>query len=151
VSTTTTDVIRKEVRVEASPERAFQVFTEQIATWWPLDRYSLFAEEAEATVFETRVGGRLYERTADGRESDWGEVLECAPPTRLRFTWHPGRAADAEPTEVEVRFHADGDGTLVTLEHRGWERLSDERRAARAGYDSGWNVVLERYRQAASA
>jgi uncharacterized protein YndB with AHSA1/START domain len=46
---------------------------------------------------------------------------------------------------VEVTFASDGDGTLVTLVHSGWERLTEERRAGRVDYDNGWPRVLEQY------
>ena len=150
MSTTTTETIRKEVFVEAAPETAFRVFTDEIARWWPLDKYGIFLEDVETVIFEGHVGGRVVERARDGRETVWGEVLQFEAASRLHITWHPGREADDEPTEIEVTFTADGDGTLVVLEHRGWEKLSDERREGRKGYDSGWVEVLDRYRQAAA-
>jgi uncharacterized protein YndB with AHSA1/START domain len=140
---TTTEPITKEIRVDASPETAFRVFTEEIGAWWPLDRHSVL-DGVQTVVFEN---DRIVERAADGRESVWGEVLELEVAARLRFTWHPGR--DDDPTEVEISFVADGDGTLVTLVHSGWERVTEERRAGRVDYDNGWPGVLDLYRQAA--
>jgi len=58
-------------------------------------------------------------------------LLDYEFASRLRLTWHPGRDGDDEPTEVEVTFTADNNGTLVVLEHRGWENLSGERREGR--------------------
>jgi uncharacterized protein YndB with AHSA1/START domain len=42
--------IRKEIFVDTSPETAFRVFTEQIAQWWPLDKYGIFLEDAASVV-----------------------------------------------------------------------------------------------------
>jgi uncharacterized protein YndB with AHSA1/START domain len=138
----TTEAITKEVSVDTPPATAFAVFTERIGDWWPLEQYSVFG--ADATVaFE---GDRIVERSPSGEESVWGEVLDFEAAGRVRFTWHPGREDDDQPTEVEVTFTADGDGTLVKLVHTGWERLSEERRAGRVGYDDGWPLVLECYR-----
>jgi uncharacterized protein YndB with AHSA1/START domain len=137
---TTTEAITKEIHVDATPETAFKVFTERIGEWWPLQRYAVF--EGDTTVaFE---GDRIVERFGD-QTAVWGEVLDFEVAGRLRFTWHPGRPDDEEPTEVEVTFAADGDGTLVTLVHGGWDRVSEERRAGRVDYDNGWPHVLERY------
>jgi uncharacterized protein YndB with AHSA1/START domain len=140
VSVATTEAITKEIHVDASPETAFRVFTERIGEWWPLERYSVLEGDTNV-AFE---GDRIVERLGD-RETVWGEVLDYEVAGRVRFTWHPGRPDDEEPTEVEVTFTADGDGTLVTLVHSGWERLSEERRAGRVDYDNGWPLVLERY------
>ena len=52
--------------------------------------------------------------------------------------------------EVEVRFSADGGGTLVELEHRGWQKLGARAAEARAGYDEGWTVVLGEHFAAAA-
>lgn len=147
MSVTATEAITKEIRVEATPETAFAVFTERIGEWWPLERYSIFG--AEATVaFEDN---RIVERSPNGEVSIWGEVLELEATARLRFTWHPGRPEDEEPTEVELTFVADGEGTLVTLVHSGWERVGGERRASRDSYDNGWPGVLELYRRRATS
>jgi uncharacterized protein YndB with AHSA1/START domain len=149
VSTTATETIHKEIFIEAAPDTAFRVFTEDIARWWPLHKYGMFLEDAATVAFEDREGWRLVEKAKDGRETMWGEVLDYELSSRLRMTWHPGWDADEEPSEIEVTFAADGDGTLVVLEHRGWEKVSDERKKARTGYDRGWNEVLETYRTAA--
>jgi len=149
VTVTATETIRKEIRVEASPETAFRVFTERMADWWPLQKYGIYLADAETVGFEDRDGWRLIERAKDGRENVWGEVLDYEVASRVRFTWHPGRDSGEEPTEVEVTFTADKDGTIVVLEHSGWENLSAELRAGREGYDNGWPGVLEQFKQAA--
>ena len=149
MTVTATETIRKEIFVDAAPETAFRIFTEQVSDWWPLDKYSIYLEEAETVGFEDRDGWRLIERANDGRENVWGEVLEYEVASRVRFTWHPGRDIGDEPTEVEVTFTADKDGTIVVLEHSGWENLSAKRREGRVGYDNGWPGVLERFKQSA--
>lgn len=53
---------------------------------------------------------------------------------------------------VEVTFTAEGDGTRVQVEHRGWERLGLERgQEARDEYaaEDGWPFVLGCYEAAA--
>lgn len=135
--------IRREVLVPASPAIAFAVFTEQLGRWWPLGELSVHHDGTVAFI-----DGRIVEYAADGREAVWGEVTEWAPPATLSFTWHPGRAASGA-SRVTVRFDENGDETLVTLVHDGWEAFADPA-AARAEYDHGWPRVLEGY-AAASA
>ena len=41
-------------------------------------------------TFESRPGGRIFERTPEGVEHDWGEILAWEPPHRLAYRWHLG-------------------------------------------------------------
>ena len=50
------------------------------------------------------------------------------------------------PTELEVRFAADGDGgTVVEIEHRGWERFGEAGGDRRDLSDRGWSGVIPLY------
>jgi len=151
---TTTDemVLRKTVTVKRDPESAFRLFTDGIATWWPLATHSISDERAISCSLDGRVGGLILETDDGGKQHQWGTITAWQPPHRVAFTWHPGRTAETVGC-VEVRFSpAPGGGTLVELEHRGWEKLGDRAQEAFEGYDSGWGRVLgECYAQAADA
>jgi hypothetical protein len=109
--------------VDCPADHAFDVWTTRIAMWWPPDHTK--SGDPETVVIEGHVGGRIFERERDGAEHEWGVVTDWDPPHALTFTWHLGRDA-VDATEVAVRFVGDGDAsTRVTIEHRGWERLSD--------------------------
>jgi uncharacterized protein YndB with AHSA1/START domain len=138
--------VRKQISVDCDVDTAFRTFTDHIATWWPVESHSITGEGTVA-VFESGVGGRMYERAPDGQEHDWGAILVYEPPYRLVLEWKVNPAAP--PTEVEVRFSADGDGTRVELEHRGWEQYPSGGSDERAAYDTGWDHVLGRFREAA--
>jgi uncharacterized protein YciI len=137
--------IRREVLVEAEPGRAFEVFTARIGDWWPLGGFSVYGEGGSVSF----SGGQLVERSATGETSVWGTVTRWEPPGLVAFSWHPGRPA-GPATEVTVTFAAAGEQTLVTLEHRGWEVLSDPA-AAREEYGRGWPAVLGQFRAEADA
>jgi uncharacterized protein YndB with AHSA1/START domain len=140
--------IQMSVTVPLPPERAFELFATRIGEWWPLrEGHSLTVERAAGCWIEPFAGGRVFERSIDGEEHDWGQVLVYEPPRRLAMTWHPG---GGPATEVEVRFTPADDGTFVELEHRGWEVFGDEAEAARSGYANGWPYVFtERFAAAA--
>ena len=89
-----------------------------------------------------RLGRSIVERSGD-RVSVWAEVTEWDPPGALGFTWHPG-TDPAKATRVRVTFSAEGDQTLVTVQHSGWEILADPALAAAAAqeYGQGWPGVL---------
>lgn len=147
---TETAAIRKSLTVGRPVDEAFRVFTERIGTWWPLKAFSIGQDRAETAVMESGEGGRLYERSVDGEESDWGHVLTWEPPHRVRFTFHPGEPPELA-TEVEIRFESAGDGTRVELEHVGWERLGDRGPKMRSSYDAGWSSVLGVYKERVEA
>lgn len=137
------EVIRKTVTVDCSVEEAFRVFTADALSWWPVASHSIHGTVSEI-VFEPRAGGDVYEVSATGERGYWASVLEWAPPSRLVLAWNISRA-EAAPTEVEVRFLPEGAGTRVELEHRGWERLTENAEDKRSSYDGGWDFVLGRY------
>ena len=140
--------VRKEIVVEASPERAFRVFTEEHGAWWPLASHHIGAQAAETAIIEPFVGGRWFERAANGDECLWGKVLVWDPPTRLVLAWQIGAdwKYDADLTmEVEIAFVALGPArTRVELTHRHFERLGDAGAAMRESYDGdrGWSGLL---------
>jgi uncharacterized protein YndB with AHSA1/START domain len=134
------EAIRKSVTVKAAVEQAFKAFTDEITTWWPLTTHSYGGEKATEAVFESRNGGRLYERRVDGTEADWGEVIAWEPPHRFVLEWK------ICPSEVEVRFSFESEGvTRVDLEHRGWERAGEGAEQMRENYAGGWDVVLDAF------
>ena len=133
--------IRKSIRVERAPEISFRVFCEQISEWWP----GGFGGKDAKVFMEGRVGGRFYERRADGTEYQIGQVTAYQPPSVVAFSW---RAPSWEvTTRVEVRFSAEDRGTRVDLEHSGWEQDA-KTRDAHKHYDLGWDGILGHYQAA---
>jgi uncharacterized protein YndB with AHSA1/START domain len=132
------------VFVKAPPDVAFEVFTDGIASWWPMTTHSVSEEKTTNVTMEGREGGRLYETAADGAEHDWGAVTRWDPPRAVGFTWYPGRSPDTWQ-QVEVTFTPSGNGTSVELVHTGWERLGDDAATQYGNYDGGWDFVLSKY------
>jgi uncharacterized protein YndB with AHSA1/START domain len=139
-------VVRKSLHVAVPVERAWEVFTARVNDWWPVRSHSIAKERVQELVLERRAGGRMFERTVDGEEAYWGTVLAWEPPRRLVMSWHVNRERPA-PTEWEVRFEPEGEGTRVEFEHRGFERYEDAAETA-AAYTSGWDVVLGKFAEA---
>ena len=136
--------VTKSVHVGCDVERAFRVFTREIGSWWPLSRYSIHGEDATRVVWEEHEGGEVYEFANGDQRAHWARVVAWQPPSRLVIAWHVNPDTP-EPTEVEVRFTPDGDGTRVDLEHRHWERAGAGAAGMRDGYDGGWNTVIDAY------
>lgn len=138
----------KSLRVALPPSAAFELFTRELARWWPLATHSCAGADAVDVVIEPHAGGRVTEHARDGRQAPWGTVLAWDPPRHFAMSWHP--ASDpAMATRVDVRFAAaDGGGCRLELIHSGWEVRGGEGAAVRERYDDGWVKVLERYAQA---
>ncbi|MFN7982172.1 MAG: SRPBCC family protein [Vicinamibacterales bacterium] len=147
--------VRKQLIVEASCARAFEVFTSEFDSWWPPSHH-IGKADLFAAIIEPRAGGRWYEKGVDGSECDWGRVLAWEPPTRLVLSWHLNGQweVDNDPahgSEIEVRFTPDGDArTIIHFEHRHIER-SAYAEQLRAGVDSpgGWTGLLASFAEKA--
>jgi len=145
--------IRRSVTVRCEQARAFRVFTEGIGSWWPVETLSRagseFEEEGvkvERVEFQAFAGGQVLEHMSNGQALPWAEVIVWDPPRSFTLAWKP-HGRPTPPTEVEVRFTAQGARTLVELEHRAWERLGEGSEQIRVGYAEGWGLPLERFRE----
>ena len=135
--------------VACSVEHAFTVWTSGIGTWWPPD-HTVTGQADLEVVLQGGVGGRIYERTPDGVEHDWGEVTIWEPPNRLGCLWHLRRDR-ADATEVEIRFVPSGAAaTRVEIEHRNWGRLGADGETWRDRNRGGWETLLPHYVAAAT-
>lgn len=105
--------------------------------------------KVERVEFQGRAGGQVVEHLSNGEVLPWGEVIAWEPPSRFMLAWRPSFSS-RPPTELEIRFTPDGDGTLVQLEHRGWELLGEIAEESRAGYGTGWVRTLGLFQEAAN-
>lgn len=128
--------------VGVPPPQAFAAWTDRCATWWP--RSHTVSGHPASITFEPRAGGRIVERAPDGSEHPWGEILEWAPPTRLRYLWHLF-FDPSEATEIEVTFSPIGGGTAVRIEQRGFERLGEAGPRRRERTEFAWATITKSY------
>lgn len=148
--------VRKTIMVHAPVRDAFEVFTEEVDTWWPRTHHIGKTPMVSVTI-EPRPGGTCYTRHEDGSVAIWGHVLAWEPPTRLVLAWQVthefGHQPDiARSSEVEVRFTPIArESTRVDLEHRLLERHGAGAVAMRQAVDApnGWSTILGLYCQRA--
>lgn len=148
--------VRTSTDVAAPPDRAYEVFTAGMDSWWNRDHHVL-PGTLRAVGVEPREGGRLWEENADGDTCTWGRVLTWDPPRTFAFAWLVGPdwdvpAPDAAGSRVTVTFTPIAGGTRVELVHdrldahgEGWQ---DVRNAV--GSDGGWPSGLREFAAAAA-
>ena len=139
--------LRIEFDVDCAPAHAFAVWTEHIDRWWP--RSHTVSGDPALVVLDPELGGRLFERTADGAEIVWGEITAWEPPRRFAYLWHIRRDR-SDATDVVISFD-DGEAgsTRVRIVHDGWERLGSDGPSWRDANRGGWAGLLPHFQTAA--
>jgi uncharacterized protein YndB with AHSA1/START domain len=131
------------LRVRATAERAFNVFTGEIGLWWRPNRlFGFTAGPPGVLSFEPGVGGRFVETLPGGDAFEIGRITAWEPGRLLAFTWRQASFAPDQTTQVEVRFEPVGDETRVTVEHRGWDSVPPAH-VARHGFPDA--IFLQRH------
>ncbi|MDY7541329.1 MULTISPECIES: SRPBCC domain-containing protein [unclassified Cryobacterium] len=131
-----------------SRDHAFHVWTSRIDAWWPRDHTASGEPSARVTI-EPRMGGRIFERTIDGAEYEWGEITAWNPTEHFGYLWHLRRDR-SDGTDVSIRFtEIDPTTTRVDIRHTGWERLGADAQDWRDRNRGGWDGILPHYRAAA--
>lgn len=130
MSATAGDSAAASVYVAVSIEDAFEVFTAEIDLWWRHGRkFRIAGARPGRIVFEQRLGGGLFEtveRSSGERTFQVGSVVVWEPPRRLALEWRGVNFKPHEKTLVEVTFTSAGDGTMVRVEHSGWNELPED-------------------------
>ncbi|GIH19772.1 SRPBCC domain-containing protein [Rugosimonospora africana] len=146
--------VRQSTMVRSDVAHTFDVFVRTVGVWWPV-QFSAGGDKVRDITIEPAPGGRVYETWQNGTVVQWGELLAWDPPNGFTMTW----TGTPAPTEVEFTFAALGPAlTRVTVEHRGWEALSDAQLSEdcalpggyRGGaYSTGWTTILRHFTDAA--
>jgi uncharacterized protein YndB with AHSA1/START domain len=142
--------LRMTFDIDCHPDHAFAVWTEKLPTWWPKG-HSASGHPDTLVTLEPHLGGRIFERTPDGIEIDWGEITAWNPPRQLAYVWHIRRDR-SDATDVELTFEDRGGGkTRLHIVHTGWERLGAEAQSWRDANTNGWNALIPNFVSAAEA
>lgn len=149
-----TNTATASVEVACDPATAFDAFTADIGSWWKQGtRYWNDPEKGKQLRFEPHLGGRLTEvydlETGEGFEI--GKVTAWEPGKRLAFTWRLGSFSADESTDIEVEFAPTATGTLLTLQHSGWDQVASAPPGMAQGYSYGWKELLGFYVESTQA
>jgi len=141
---------RVSVTVPATVTEAFRIYTEQQIEWQPPAH--LTVADPESVAMEPWVGGRFYERGADGTEVVRGTITEWAPPGRIGVTWRIGPgwrpvADDENASVIVVEFNPVGpESTEVVFTYTHLERHGEMAPILRAAIGNpGPDSAVHRY------
>jgi uncharacterized protein YndB with AHSA1/START domain len=142
--------VHRSIVVPASAAEAFRVYTEHPAQWLPAAH--TFIDDPRVIAMEPWVGGRFYERGADGAEVTRGTITEWSPPHRLAVTWRIGPGwrpvfDDEHASVIIVEFRPSGpDATEVVLTYTHLDRHGELAPAIRSAVaNSSPDDTLHRY------
>jgi hypothetical protein len=148
--------VRAATFVRSGVAHTFEAFVRTLGVWWPAATLSAGKDRVRAITLEPSLGGRVFETWDDGTVVEWGEITRWTPPAGFSMSWR----GTPEPTEVEFGFAELGPNlTRVTVEHRGWEALTDEQLAADCAlpggyaggaYSQGWKLAMAAFASATS-
>ena len=152
----TIEPVSREIVVDCDPERAFDVFTADMTSWWPAEHHIGSTPIAEI-VIEPHPGGRWYTRHEGGTETNTGFVVRWDRPDRFSVTWQVGADWAYHPdlvTTIDVRFTEESPGrTRVALQHRDLENFGDQAEQMKNVFEApdAWTRTLSSYTAAIGA
>ena len=155
MTTHATPSVQVDAIVNATPQRAFELFTAGMSRWWPASHH-IGDGELDGVHIEPRIGGRWYETTTVGTECDWGYVIAWDPPAGLVLAWQLTPEFGYDPslvTTVEIRFAEIEPGrTHVTVEHGNLDQYGLRSIEMRDVFtqDGGWPTLVAAFAAAAS-
>jgi DNA-binding transcriptional ArsR family regulator len=101
--------IETELRFRATPQRVFDVLTDERPSWFP----ATYGEErVQRIVMEPRVGGAHYEDWGEGRGHLYGQVTKWDPPTGFATR---GRLGLGVILDSEYEMEVDGAETILRV------------------------------------
>jgi uncharacterized protein YndB with AHSA1/START domain len=142
------DAVTVAIEIAVTPATAFAVFTEELDAWWQRGpRYRFLAPYEGVLWLEPGVGGRLLHARGDDRDDAFevGRVRVWDPPHRLVFSWRLPNFTTDQVTEVEICFERIGEGTRLTLTHRGWDRIPTDHPARHGQVDRAFVLFRGRW------
>lgn len=145
----------KTIEVPCSQETAFEVFINEMDSWWPLSKFTVSAMSggvAKSLRVEPKQDGTIIEIGHDGKEHLWGTIRSYDPHDSISMDFHiphPSEVVESRSL-VEVKFTALADDrTRVELTQSNWEAFGEYAATLRGGYGGGWDLILgEAYKAA---
>jgi len=136
----------KSILLPLAPLQAFELFTVRVSDWWPTENRHTNDPLSTLHMLDS---GRFFERASDGREIELGRIVAWDEGRRLLFDFYVATGPD-RPTQVEVQFEAEVEGTRVTVSHGPMPRSAELWGERAPRYARAWERVLAALKDAAA-
>ena len=128
-----------EIPIHAPREKVWRMLTEEIHQWWPRDFYA--SSNPKAMRFETKLGGRLYEESADGGGVLWYTVIAVTPGVSVDLAGNLTTAfGGPAQTLLRLALREQGDQTVLELSDAVVGNVGDRTAAT---LEEGWRALFE--------
>lgn len=101
-----------ELRLPATPDRAYRAITEEIGSWWSAEH--TYSGDAASLSLDARAGGCFCEQLANGGSVEHMRVVFAAPGRRLRLSGGLG-PLQRMGMSGSMEFVLDGAGDAASL------------------------------------
>jgi hypothetical protein len=153
------DPIVRSIEVSCGQKRAFEIFLNEMDSWWPLGKFTISAMRgapARSIRVEPKHGGKIVEIASDGTEYEWGTIKSYDPPNFVSIDFHippPDDETADSRSLLELRFTAlEKKRTRVDLTQSNWEVFGKKAAHLRdGGYGQAWGAIFEGAFKAACA
>lgn len=147
-------VIRKELKINISSERAFQKFVNELNEWWP-KQYTWSQGKLKEIKIDGRKGGLCTEIGPHGFRCDWGRVMKLTENEEIGLKWQIGPNREPIPnpenaSDIRITFKDNGKSeTSLKFEHFNFENHSDgaEDYQKMMNGKQGWDYILSKYQK----
>lgn len=148
------EIIRKELKIKTSSERAFNKFLNELSAWWPKE-YTWSQDKLKDICIDGKSDGLCTEIGPYGFRCDWGRVTELVENKKIGLKWQisPKREPVPNPekaSDIQIRFkNKDNASIILEFEHKNFENHGNGWEDYLKMMDSkqGWDYILNSFKE----
>lgn len=131
-------VIEKKTKIFAPKAWIWNALTDpsELENWW-----------SEDVTLDAKVGGRFKEIWEDDNGNEQvatGKVIALQKEKFITFIWQEKSWPKTVVTECTLRIEEQGKECTLTVEHSGWEQLTEKiQKSTMKEFELGWNYHLQ--------
>ncbi|SET98057.1 DNA-binding transcriptional regulator, ArsR family [Salinibacillus kushneri] len=126
--------IVQEICIQAGREKVFQALTKDINKWWSIRLF-----DQSELVAESKLGGKFYETSAEGKEALWGTLNLIKSNEELHYNGALGMPGAVNSYYIYKLKEDRPNETILQLDHTAFGMIDS---SWEEDYEEGWNRLL---------